>query len=1710
MMVEVVALIATADRPNLLEARALPSILAQRQLPDRVVVVNDSRTPASHSLSEAVARRVSSAGIAVQLLRNRRTRGAPGAWNSGLDHILRHSAKPSQVFVAFLDDDDEWLSDHVARCRSIIASRNPDVLAAQFCRIDHRTHKPTPPPERLQSADFLTGNPGIQASSLVCRLTTLLEAGMFDEALPSCTDRDLMVRIADLGHVDFRACEHVGSIHHASPTLPRLSTPRSPAKQKGLDAFWSKYQSRMSAEQRDAHCERARKFFEWVPPQQATPGEVRSDSPAGIESAEDPIHLVVGFVADAEQPGNSLRLLDDLKRLRGENGLCGLDVLVLENSDSLCPSSDIAEVVQRARSEGLRLHLVDRATHIRAENLGQTGSFGAAAGRRLSITESRTVLQSYLYAFARIRPGSVVWILDDDMRLTPMVDDGEHVSRSYRPVVPSIQRARASGADIAIGHYTGAAPLPFAATLRVQLVDLVASLQTLAALQPDDAPPSVATVHRSLRAGRRDYYYDLSRAETDRLEQPFLFEAPDGATARQCLALLAELAPRILAGEQVFRPLIFDETRAFAADSQSPPQRGGNTIVFDVEALRDVPNLSPRVEGRSTRRSDSIWTTIQAVRFGRRICHIALPLFQDRTLSRVQRIDVERVVDDIRGYAVATAMAEPGTWSPDRLTERTQKYLDERVAAFRLSFYRVRGLVRALRRILQEGWLGSEALQGPRRQLLAFAELVDESYSLERLHEIIEQAQLLEPRTISTFLDGIDGELSSHAARLESATELLDGIALQRLENARIAATRLAGVRPDARLLGAGAEGVVLTDERRVYKVFDYWKARHSLDAREFIRGLVGRWPDAKALHPILDFIEDGSDAVLTYDYSPNEPYRGGQGPALVDLLIECHQNGIACRNVHPDNLRVEAGRVRLIDFGSDTVPLSEEEFEMMCRRAFLTWRWWHRPDLKPLMTRSLNSTDGPFMTEYPSFRQAVALTLGTKLTPDPTWQLVQEASPRRVLDYGCGKAKDSACLADAGAEVVVFDPDSSLAPRLERHASPTFRITDSAGHAVAKGPFDVVVCRRVICTIADDDDAAQVLRNLRDAVSNAGRVVVSVCHPAEVGMRETPECRATAAANATPDSRLVFSKAMRASGRERIEVRRPEWQLRRMFAAANLRVVRREECFTVDLERFEPTAELLVFELVPMKQLDPVSLVIKACAMDAHTLEQQVKHLVHQLEEPRAFAERILVLDSRRDGFLRAHDSGDLARARATADRLLEQGLIDRVLEGPESGTSSCRVNERWFGLPTRAPHATTGAQVASTLAAFDACRSRYVLQVDVDSMVVRREQGHDYLVDMMGALTNDPRAVTVSFNTCHDEPRAYTSEGQEGPWRTEVRFSMLDRVRLEHLLPLPNELNAGQLSLPWHRSLDLAVQRGRATSLRGGDPRTYYIHPPNARKSDLKGWMRVLGRIEAGYVPPEQFGSVEWRGDDRIWFGPKRAEPFIFIISGRNVPPARFRRCWDSVLAQSRTDWGAIVVDDDSHRAWALELEHTCATRRQQTTLVRNAAREGLLANTVHALRDFCTNPESIIITLDADDMLTTSNVLDELSARYAAGADLTVGSMLRTDKAKDYPVNFDNPRAHRGGNVWQHLRTFRKRLFDQVTDTELQIDGEFVDLASDWALMLALVERAEHPVCIDKPLYLHEPSGVGKRHDRHKREAIIARIVERRSGATHEVTR
>ena len=1732
----VAVLVATANRTNYLQSRTFVSVESQTRPPVRLVVVDDSDT----ENTERTRRLVEGwhlPGVNVDFLRNRRTKGAAGAWNSGLDHLLRTSKlSPDQIYVAILDDDDEWLPHHLESCSATIAGGGLDLVAAPFWRIEEDTDpEPIAPPASLDVADFLVGNPGIQGSNLVCRLSVLLEAGLFDEWLPSCTDRDLCIRIADLPDVRYGAAARPSVRHFACRSRQRLSTPGSASKNRGLDRFYQKYRGRMSDDERAAFEDRARRLFGWqrtpLPSPTAGP-ESRPPSPLQDSPTQAPVHIVVGIIADTAQLANLDNLLGDLRGLDDDAELSGLDVLILENGRRRTADADLRHLVEHERRCGLRVHLVDRKHHADDARQGRILDGGATTGTMLAIADARTVLQSYLYAFAKDRPGSVVWILDDDMRLDPLMEEGDsrllRRRRNIAKTVRNLRRLRAGGfLDIALGTCTGAPPLPVAATVRVQLVDLVASLQWLAGLDPGVALPDRSAENASLRSGRRDYYYDLSRRETDRLEAPFWIvpDAP-GETVGQAFERLASRAERIFAGEQVFRPLAVRADIDPFEHIGHGVQRGGNTFVLDVEALRLAPNPAPVVDGRPSRRSDMLWALLQKRCFGRRVRTLPVAAYQDRSGVRPGSLDLERIVDDIRGYAMYSALDDTGEvlaadGSDVRVAEgairlfavRTAKYLDERLAAFSLSFHRIRGLARIVSDLVDgDFWWGESNHRASVNRLRGFSERLAACYGTETLERIERETRSLDDAGVAEFLHDLPAQIERHQSRLSDGNRLAlaAGLEDERVANAKAAARRLVNPTGSLTVLGSGKEGVALSDGRHVFKVFDYWwKSSDKLETPELLRSLVGTWRGTRHLYPILDFRRFGHRAVLVYSFEHTEPYAGGCGPGLIGLMEECWRHGIVCRNIDPDNLRVIDSRVRLIDYGSDIRMHSrddEREFRIMCQRAWMSFRWAANPRLDKVMRKALTDWDIPELDGFERFYEAVLRVTGRYQDKQARNAILRMAhDSMRVLDYGCGDGKVAQALAERCADVVGYDPDTARAGRWQALGAPKLRFTLNGAEALAAAPFDLVVCQRVLCTVESDDVLRGILRDLRAAVAQDGRVVLVVCNPHFTFGGPTPEASRELPDGAHYERTFTFRKTMYASGRIRKDVHRPEHLLRRELARANLAVRNRVELGTVDLARFEPASDELLFELAPMQALPEITLLIKACAMEASTLDVQVPHLISQLETPRAFAERLLVLDTREAGFLREHgDGGCLKQLREAADALQDAGWIDRIVVGPVDGYVTAALHQRWFGIPCPLSHAQTGAQLASTLAGFEACSTPYVLQVDADAMIGRRDRDHDYLADMLAAVQSGPDGLTAAFNIAMDQDRPYTPVGPRGPWRLEVRAALIDLRRLLEARPFPNRMDerSGRLALPWHRAVDRALQAGAGRSYRGGDQRTFYVHPPNSRKDDPIAWFGVLDRVERGVVPAAQYGEPEWVGELPAWLAPRRREPFVFVVSGRNVPPGRLRRCIDSMLRQKGEDWGAVVFDDASDTRFAEYFEIAWKPLADRCTIIRNRRRRGLLANMVVGIRHVCADPRTVVVTLDADDALIGDGVLARLAAEYREGADATVGSMLRTDKTVSYPVCFDNPRRNRGGNVWQHLRSFRKRLFDAIPGEDLRLDGEYIDLANDWAYMLPIVEMAKHPVHIEEPLYLHEPSGTGKGADRAARDEVIARIVAKPS--------
>jgi GT2 family glycosyltransferase len=187
-------IIATRGRPELLRS-AVRSILGQDYSGEITVTVVFDQT-AVEPLDDID---IPSRHRQLRTLPNTRTPGLAGARNTGIQAATGD-------FIAFCDDDDEWLT---AKLRTQIEAWKGDpaaVLVATGIRIETAGHSlDRLPPPRTVFADLIRSRTTeIHPSSFLLRRTDVLERiGLIDEELPASygEDYDFLLRAARAGHL---------------------------------------------------------------------------------------------------------------------------------------------------------------------------------------------------------------------------------------------------------------------------------------------------------------------------------------------------------------------------------------------------------------------------------------------------------------------------------------------------------------------------------------------------------------------------------------------------------------------------------------------------------------------------------------------------------------------------------------------------------------------------------------------------------------------------------------------------------------------------------------------------------------------------------------------------------------------------------------------------------------------------------------------------------------------------------------------------------------------------------------------------------------------------------------------------------------------------------------------------------------------------------------------------------------------------------------------------------------------------------------------------------------------------------------------------------------------------------------------------------------------------------------------------------------------
>src|SRR6266508_5650845 len=188
-MTDVTVVIPTHDRCALL-ALTLRSVLWQRDVELEVVVVDDGS-------SDDTAAVVAGLGdTRVRLVRHPTAQGVSAARNRGI-------AEARGAWVAFLDDDDLWAPDKLARQLQAAQHAGRAWVYAGEVSVDERLRvidggPPAPPEQVVELLERHNAVPA-GASNVMVRADALARAGSFDTRLRNNEDWDMWIRLARLG-----------------------------------------------------------------------------------------------------------------------------------------------------------------------------------------------------------------------------------------------------------------------------------------------------------------------------------------------------------------------------------------------------------------------------------------------------------------------------------------------------------------------------------------------------------------------------------------------------------------------------------------------------------------------------------------------------------------------------------------------------------------------------------------------------------------------------------------------------------------------------------------------------------------------------------------------------------------------------------------------------------------------------------------------------------------------------------------------------------------------------------------------------------------------------------------------------------------------------------------------------------------------------------------------------------------------------------------------------------------------------------------------------------------------------------------------------------------------------------------------------------------------------------------------------------------------
>jgi glycosyltransferase involved in cell wall biosynthesis len=188
-MPTVSVIIPTYNRARFLRS-AIASVLNQTFQDFEIIIVDDGSNDNTHSLVREFN------DERIKYVRHEANGGEGKARNTG---VVNSSAE----YIAFLDDDDEWLPDKLQRQLNLLQAADSSVGGVYtgyvaIDVVDSRTVRIcTPEKQGNVYEDLFAGNLIGGPSTVMLRMECFRKLGLFDETIPWGLDHDMWIRIAE-------------------------------------------------------------------------------------------------------------------------------------------------------------------------------------------------------------------------------------------------------------------------------------------------------------------------------------------------------------------------------------------------------------------------------------------------------------------------------------------------------------------------------------------------------------------------------------------------------------------------------------------------------------------------------------------------------------------------------------------------------------------------------------------------------------------------------------------------------------------------------------------------------------------------------------------------------------------------------------------------------------------------------------------------------------------------------------------------------------------------------------------------------------------------------------------------------------------------------------------------------------------------------------------------------------------------------------------------------------------------------------------------------------------------------------------------------------------------------------------------------------------------------------------------------------------------